>query len=242
MRVAATCLLLALMACPRAPEAPAVARLHGEAAFLERLAIVGDATLQVALVDLDEADPERGTVAETTYTVGNPPYPFSLDYDPSALLPERAYGLRLRLRGADGQLMFATLPDDPPRLQTDSAYRIRLVRTTEAAPDPWEEARGRGVAFRAVGNEPGWFVEVDRGEAPAMRLALDYGERRLALERVTVLPGGVGYRGAVDGQTAELRLVYQECRDVMSGEAFPVTATLQLGAQRYQGCGRFLDP
>jgi hypothetical protein len=35
------------------------------------------------------------------------------------------------------------------------------------------------VAFRAVGQEPGWVAEVDTGERPSMRVSLDHGQRQL---------------------------------------------------------------
>lgn len=38
---------------------------------------------------------------------------------------------------------------------------------------PWDAAAARGVAFRAVGNEPGWYVEVGRGATAALHATLD---------------------------------------------------------------------
>ncbi|HEY6362032.1 MAG TPA: MliC family protein [Vicinamibacterales bacterium] len=45
-------------------------------------------------------------------------------------------------------------------LELDGRSRsCRIVR------DPWQEARDRGVDFRAVGQEPGWHLEIDDGES-----------------------------------------------------------------------------
>src|SRR5688572_25726156 len=41
--------------------------------------------------------------------------------------------------------------------------------------DPWRAAQVRGVDFRAVGQEPGWLLEIDNERS--MRLAYDYAER-----------------------------------------------------------------
>lgn len=106
---------------------------------------------------------------------------------------------------------------------------------------PWDEARARGVVFRAVGNEPGWYVEVDGGDAPAMRLFLDYGERPIAFERTTIMPDPLGFRGVRGEVAAELRLYPERCADGMSGEEFAVRAELIVNGAEYRGCGQFLQ-
>lgn len=106
----------------------------------------------------------------------------------------------------------------------------------------WDEARARGVVFRAVGNEPGWYVEVDGGDAPAMRLFLDYGERQIAFERTTVMPDPLGFRGVRGEVAAELRLYPERCADGMSGQEFAVRAELIVNGAEYRGCGQFLTP
>lgn len=113
----------------------------------------------------------------------------------------------------------------------------------DEARSPWSEARERDVGFRAAGSEPGWLVEVDLGEAPAMRLVLDYGERELTLSRTEPFNGsdGVsGFRGQVDGEPVELTIRREECADPMSGEAFEARATLDYQGRSYEACGRYL--
>jgi uncharacterized lipoprotein YbaY len=104
-------------------------------------------------------------------------------------------------------------------------------------PAPWNEALLRGVAFRAVGNEPGWFVEVDSGEAPRLRATLDYGERRV---EVTARRSASGFTGQVDGEPLRLDIARRACTDGMSGQRFEATATMQIGTKRYAGCGGWL--
>lgn len=115
--------------------------------------------------------------------------------------------------------------------------------TRSDRPSPWFQAAERGVGFRAVGNEPGWFVEVDRGPDPALRATLDYGERKLELARTETLGGGAeGFSGETDDGTGVLLLIERApCRDGMSGELFEARATLEVGAHRYHGCGAFLS-
>lgn len=99
-------------------------------------------------------------------------------------------------------------------------------------------------SFRAIGQEPGWLAEVARGDAPAIRLLLDYGERRLSLQRSTRFGGDgdltFGHRGTAEGTVVELRIHRETCHDTMSGEAFETRVELRVGEERFVGCGMFL--
>jgi len=107
---------------------------------------------------------------------------------------------------------------------------------------PWNEAKSRNIAFRAVGNEPGWYVEVSGGEASALLAELDYGERTLDIANAKPLSNAVsGFFGiATDGTNVELRIKREACNDGMSGEAFEAAAELVVGDKSYKGCGAFL--
>lgn len=327
MRAMAAPITLAVLlaACGRGgDDAAPAAQVAGEAYYLERIATPPGSTLEVVLFDLDLSNATRAVIGEVTLAVENPPYPFTLPYDPARLQDGRSYGFVARLRDPNGQQLFASDAEEPVRFHPDSTPRIRLILTPDGAetdplagprgrtyqcgdlrvvaryhgrlltvtlpgrelslapavsasgarfgddqngfwshgdrearltldgethecestdlPMPWEEARARGVAFRAVGQEPGWVVEVDRGERPAMRLLLDYGERRLVVDAAMPLAEGEGFRGEADGVAAELRIHREPCQDAMSGESFPVRVELRVGSERFTGCGRFLDP
>ncbi|GAB2615784.1 MliC family protein [Novilysobacter erysipheiresistens] len=106
-------------------------------------------------------------------------------------------------------------------------------------PSPWFQAAERGVGFRAGGGEPGWHVEVDRGEAPELRATLDYGEREIEVARTEA--SATNYTGATaDGTTVVLSIDRTRCQDGMSGEWFEAGATLEVGDRSYNGCGAFL--
>jgi uncharacterized membrane protein len=113
-----------------------------------------------------------------------------------------------------------------------------------AAASPWDDARARGVGFRAVGTEPGWTVEVDKGAAPPMRVVLDYGQRQLQVAHTQPFSdpatGVVGFRGnTADGIRRELTILRGQCQDAR-GENLEASADLAVGSQHYKGCGRFL--
>lgn len=111
----------------------------------------------------------------------------------------------------------------------------------EAADDPWEVSRLLGYDVRAIGQEPGWMVEVASGRR--MHVLADYGE----IEFITGPPleeeanGGTIYRAERDGGEVVLHITPGDCQDVMSGEAFPARATLELDDRSLEGCGRPLD-
>ncbi len=113
---------------------------------------------------------------------------------------------------------------------------------TTAQASPWERARTRGIAFRGIGNEPGWLVEVGTGEAPALHAELDYGERKIDVAHAQPLAATTGYLGMTgDGVEVKLQLQRGDCNDGMSDEAYPVSAKLNVGDKTYSGCGRFLQ-
>ena len=113
---------------------------------------------------------------------------------------------------------------------------------SEPTVDPWTEARDRGVGFRAVGNEPGWSLEIVPGQW--IHFIYQYGEREL----FTPLPEGrtdpesgrLTYHTVTESHDLRVDIEEQDCSDTMSGEAFPTTVHVTLGGTLYRGCGRLL--
>jgi uncharacterized membrane protein len=105
----------------------------------------------------------------------------------------------------------------------------------------WEHAKLSGVDFRAVGNEPGWHLEIS---PDSIRLVGDYGERRAAFPtpepRTDTVRSRSVYRTTSGGDTLEILLELGPCHDTMSGEAFETSVTLVLGDRTLRGCGRAL--
>jgi uncharacterized lipoprotein YbaY/uncharacterized membrane protein len=108
-------------------------------------------------------------------------------------------------------------------------------------PSPWEAAKARDIGFRAVGNEPGWWVEVGMGEAPVMRAELDYGARKIEVANAQPIKGATGVSGkTANGTQVELKIERKPCQDDMSGSSFEASAQLSAGGKTYKGCGAFL--
>ena len=155
------------------------------------------------------------------------------------------------------------VPDEPPTPQATAPALpdvsrpardnrpARPLDRTPATPDmapsgtdnpTWKEAAERGVAFRAVGQEPGWYVEVGGNDAPGLHAVLDYGERTVDVAEVEGMDGDQGYRGtAGDGTKVVVRTSAGPCFDGMSGQRFPSKVELTVGDRTYSGCGAYLQ-
>lgn len=103
----------------------------------------------------------------------------------------------------------------------------------------WIEAATRGIGFRAVGSEPGWFVEVGKSNTPSLHATLDYGDRTIEVAHTQV--AGTTYSGtSTDGVAVALEITHEPCHEGMSGEGFEASAQLRVGDRNYRGCGAFL--
>lgn len=103
----------------------------------------------------------------------------------------------------------------------------------------WEDAKLDGVDFRALGNEPGWIVDVYVGER--FDVQWRYGERTADLPYVDPeMPDDstTVFRSETDEHSLVMTLEAGGCTDSMSGFAFPVAVTILVDGSEYTGCGR----
>lgn len=106
----------------------------------------------------------------------------------------------------------------------------------------WAAARRRGVEFRASGNEPGWYLELSRGDS--LHLEYDYGERQLTVATPEPVADSAGDRRLIRFETSDPVLgvtIRDEPCTAMSGIEFPNTVTVDVGGTSFRGCGRWLD-
>ncbi len=110
----------------------------------------------------------------------------------------------------------------------------------ESIDNVWHKAKLRGVAFRAIGQEPGWLLEIVNGEE--ILLITDYGQTRNSYPYVEPVvyqeERRTQYVLESYGVTVEIR--GQRCTDVMSGEVFEVSVSIIMTDKRLEGCGRAL--
>ncbi len=112
----------------------------------------------------------------------------------------------------------------------------------DRARGPWEDARRRGVSFRAVGQEPGWVLEIQPERN--MLMVADYGSRRVLLPtpEVELLDGRERYTASDERNNLLVDIEVHHCYDSMSGEAYSNRVNVTLNGRQYQGCGEALEP
>jgi membrane-bound inhibitor of C-type lysozyme/uncharacterized membrane protein len=105
---------------------------------------------------------------------------------------------------------------------------------------PWEDARRRGVDFRAVGNEPGWYVEI-RHDSHILFVG-DYGNTRVLMtEPVSSTQDEVSIYLASNGHNEmKVEIIDEPCTDTMAGDTFASQVTLTYADKAYRGCGTTL--
>lgn len=221
---------------PKAVEPDARPAIQGQAIYRERMAAPPGATLTVQLIDNQLAETPDAVIAITqVHDAKGPPFAFALPYDAGKLRAGGSYGLHASLRDAEGTLWFVTNTRAPVVPGSGAPVELRLVR----ASSPWEDAKSRGIGFRGIGTEPGWLVEIGRGESPALHAELDYGERKIDVARTEAIADG--FRGkTADGIAVSLKIVRETCSDGMSDVIYPASMAMTVGDRTYHGCGRFL--
>ena len=104
----------------------------------------------------------------------------------------------------------------------------------------WHRAKLRGVAFRAIGQEPGWLLEITNGTE--ILLVTDYGQNRNSYPYVdpVVYQGERRTQYVLEGYGIIVEIRGQRCTDVMSGEEFEVSVLIIMTDRQLEGCGRAL--
>jgi uncharacterized membrane protein/membrane-bound inhibitor of C-type lysozyme len=105
-----------------------------------------------------------------------------------------------------------------------------------------EDARHRGLAFRGVGNEPPWILEMGPRRVV---LLMGYEKERLAFDaappRREQQGGSVRHFSLQSARHAlELTLSPGPCPDTMADRVYPTTVAFILDETGYRGCGRDL--
>jgi uncharacterized membrane protein len=124
--------------------------------------------------------------------------------------------------------------------EQESAPEDPVAREQELAKNNvWHKAKLRGVAFRAIGQEPGWLLEIKNGEE--ILLVTDYGKNRSAYPYVDPQEDKAARQTVFQLNDATSVLIEgKPCSDTMSGESFEVTVTVTQDGKKLKGCGRAL--
>ena len=109
-----------------------------------------------------------------------------------------------------------------------------------AARNVWHAAKLRGVEFRAIGQEPGWLLEMTTGEK--ILLVTDTGQTRAEYAYVEPEVFQDQRKSVFLVKPGEFRVTIEgiNCTDSMSGERFEVSVFIELNGKTLRGCGRAL--
>ncbi len=107
--------------------------ISGSVFYRERMALPGNATLLVQLVDTSQTP--AGVIGEmSVHPAGQVPIAFSLTVDAARPAPEKAHGLVARIE-VDGAAWFANKPPAPIDLtEPDAPLSVLLMRVAEKSP------------------------------------------------------------------------------------------------------------
>lgn len=100
-----------------------------------------------------------------------------------------------------------------------------------------EDARLRGVVYRALGNEPGWVLEA--GPAGRLSWSTNYGQDQYlfeAAQQTNSADGAVEYSASTDGHALKATVRPGTCTDDGDVE-FDHRASIEFDGQAYEGCG-----
>lgn len=104
----AVTLATGLAGCTALPPEGGSGQVSVEASFRERLALAPGVRLEASLLDVSRADAAATPVGKTVLEdVGNPPYRFTIAYDPAAIVANHRYAVRVVLM-KDARLLFTT--------------------------------------------------------------------------------------------------------------------------------------
>ena len=108
--------------------------------------------------------------------------------------------------------------------------------------DVWEEAKANGVQFRAVGNEPGWLVEIRDDQK--IKFINDYGnlEIKAPVDDLWLGPAGEDKIYYVENDVIQFQVIIMKksYQDTMGGESFPYQVRVVFPNKSYVGGGRLL--
>jgi uncharacterized membrane protein len=130
----------------------------------------------------------------------------------------------------------------PDSVSADTTASVDTTARPEGSAAPWDDARNRGVDFRAIGQEPGWMLEIDNEKS--IYVLADYGEKKVTTPAAAPRDsaGMTIYDVTTDAHRLTIRIQPLPCADAMSGEQMTHTVTFNLDGTEYRGCGRSLRP
>jgi len=154
--------------------APSQATLTGTATYRERIALPPGAVFEATLEDVSRADAPAEVLGRTRMeSPGNPPFKFSIAYDPARIDPSHRYTIRAKVTHED-RLMFTTdthypvlsagQPNHVDMLMRMPPRRASTASTATLENTYWKLMRLGGEAVSVVDNqrEPHFILQAEQ--------------------------------------------------------------------------------
>lgn len=109
----------------------------------------------------------------------------------------------------------------------------------------WEHAKLNGVDFRAVGNEPGWHLEIRNNNGRgSIDFVTDYGDSSYSFDSFKRGTEQAARRTLYSARSGEHQLEVilegMSCSDTMVDVSYETTVTVHLDDREFRGCGKAL--
>lgn len=107
----------------------------------------------------------------------------------------------------------------------------------------WEHAKLKGVDFRALGNEPGWTLELVGDDTIIFSHFYDKINKYVFIKPVPEVDQVVRktvYKVKNKEHELSVTISGTPCQDSMSGESFESSVTVRLDGKLFNGCGKAL--
>ena len=127
----------------------------------------------------------------------------------------------------------ATFRKKDGQASTDAPGESHHRCVNQPAAVPWEEARLRGVDFRATGQDPSWTLEIDEGSG------IVFGDGQSRSTFPAARAQGNVIEASSGGRSIKIEWTVGECTDP-GGERSDRLVRVTLDGRGYQGCGRRL--
>jgi hypothetical protein len=170
-----------------------------------------------------------------------------------ALLTVRVFPKRVEVTTANRKAMLTETAQPSPARFSDGSATLsdlgELVRfeepgavywcRIEPVEVPWQDAKLRGVDFRAAG-DPAWTLEIDNGVAT--EFAAGQGAARVVTKFPAVALGGKDSRMTMNATSGSHALAVVAERRIChhAGSTMTLSVTVTLDGRSYSGCGRML--
>lgn len=119
---------------------------------------------------------------------------------------------------------------------------LALTAVSAEEVDVWKKARSEGIQFRAVGNEPGWLIEIRDDQM--IKFINDYGdlEIKAPVDDLWLGPAGEDKIYYVENDVIQFQVIIMKktYQDTISGENFPYQVRVVFPSKSYVGGGKLL--